>query len=160
MNKIPTISSLKFAKDFGIRHADLLKKIRSFGCSKEFTERNFSLSEYKDSTGRALTCYEITQQGFTFLISRTSGRVNDQYVEMYINAYEEMAQQLSHEQSSLHYQLNQVTLQYMYAEEGASNAGRDLNYLGKTVKPELKRQMQELIEKLQLKLPLVGELEA
>ena len=160
MNKKLTISSLKFSKDFGIRHADLLKKIRSFNCSKEFTERNFSLSEYKDSTGRALPYYEITQQGFTFLISRTSGRINDQYVEIYINAYEEMAQQLSHEESSLHYQLNQFTLQYMYAEDGASNAGRDLQYLGKKVKPELRTKIQELMDKIQLKLHVLGEFEA
>lgn len=160
MNKKLTISSLKFSKDFGIRHADLLKKIRSFKCSKKFTERNFSLSKYLDSTGRTLTCYEITQQGFTFLISRMSGRVSDQFVEMYINAYEEMAQQLIHEENSLYFQLNQLTSQYMYAEDGASNAGRNLQYLGKKVKPELKHKIQELIDKIQLKLPLRGEFEA
>ena len=160
MNKKNTISSLKFSKDFGIRHADLLKKIRSFKCSKKFTERNFSLSEYLDSTGRKLTCYEITQQGFTFLISRMSGRVSDQFVEMYINAYEEMAQLLIHEENSLHFQLNQLTLQYMSAEDGASNAGRNLQHLGKKVKPELRRQIQELIDRIQLTLPFLGEFEA
>ena len=160
MNKKFTISSLKFSKDFGLHHKNVLRTIRGFKCSKQFNERNFELSEYLDSTGRKLPMYEISQQGFTFLISRTSGRVNDQYVEMYINAYEEMAQQLSHEESSLHYQLNQFTLQYMYATDGASNAGRDLQHLGKQVKPELRKKIQEIMEKLQLKLPLLGEFEA
>lgn len=160
MNKKLTISSLKFSKDFGIRHADLLNKIRAFNCSKEFTERNFSLSEYKDSTGSVLPCYEITQQGFTFLISRISGRVNDQYVEIYIHTYEEMAQQLSHEEISLHCQLNQFTLQYLHAEDRASNAGRNLQYLGKKVKPELRKKIQELMDRIQLKQPLSGEFEA
>ena len=48
----------------------------------------------------------------------------------------------------------------MYATDGASAAGRDLQYLGKTVKPELRRKIQELVDKLQLKLPLLGEFEA
>ena len=160
MNKKLTISSLKFSKDFGLHHKNVLRTIRGFKCSKEFNERNFELVEYMDAKGEKRPMYEITQQGFTFLISRTSGRINDQYVEMYINAYEEMAQQLSHEESSLHYQLNQFTLQYMYAEDGASNAGRDLQHLGKKVKPELRRKIQELMDKIQLKLPLLGEFEA
>ena len=148
----PTISSLKFAQDFGKNHRDVLRTIRTFKCSQEFTERNFALSEYIDTTGRKLPMYNITQQGFTFLISRTTGRINDQYVEAYIQSYEEMAQQIKHAENSMYNQLNQVTLQYMQADQGASKAGRDLNYLGKKVKPPLKREMNRLIKDIQLGL--------
>lgn len=151
-NNIPTISSIKFAKDFGKHHKDVLRVIRSFKCSKEFTERNFALSEYIDATGRKLPMYNITQQGFTFLISRTTGRINDQYIEAYIQAYEEMAQQIKHAENSMYNQLNQVTLQYMQPDQGASKAGRDLNHLGKKVKPQLKAKMNQLIEEIQLGL--------
>ena len=148
----PTISSIKFAQDFGKHHKDVLRTIRTFKCSQEFTERNFALSEYIDATGRKLPMYNITQQGFTFLISRTTGRINDQYVEAYIQSYEEMAQQIKHAENSMYNQLNQVTLQYMQADQGASKAGRDLNYLGKKVKPPLKREMNRLIKDIQLGL--------
>lgn len=150
----PTISSLKFAQDFRIRHADLLKKIRKFKCSTDFTERNFSLSTYKDSTGRTLEHYEITQQGFTFLISRTTGRINDQYVEMYIRAFEDMALQIIHEEQSLYTQLNKATLEYMLADRRASNAGRNLQFLGKVAKPQLRQKILDIMDKLQLKLIL------
>lgn len=150
----PTISSLKFAKDFKISHKNVLRTIRGFKCSKDFNERNFELVEYIDAKGEKRPMYEITQQGFTFLIARTTGRINDQYIEMYINAYEQMALKVKHEETSLYFQLNKLTLQYMHANEGASNAGRNLNYLGRKVKPELMHQINHLIEKIQLKLPL------
>ncbi|MFN7100892.1 MAG: Rha family transcriptional regulator, partial [Flavobacterium sp.] len=60
----PTISSLKFAHDFGIRHFDVLNKIRSFKCSDEFNQINFSLVEYVDQKGQKRPMYKITQQGF------------------------------------------------------------------------------------------------
>lgn len=151
----PTISSIKFAQDFSIRHSDLLKKIRSFKCSNDFNQRNFSLVEYVDQKGQKRPMYEITQQGFTFLISRTSGRINDQYVEVYINAYEEMALKIAHEEKSLYSQLNKLTLQYMLADQSASDAGKNLNYFGKIAKPKLKQKIVEILDQLQLRLPLV-----
>ena len=45
-------NSLMVAKMFGKNHRDVLKSIRELDCSKEFTERNFALSTYKDDTGR------------------------------------------------------------------------------------------------------------
>lgn len=153
----PTISSLKFAQDFGIRHSDVLKKIRSFKCSDEFNQRNFSLVEYVDRKGQKRPMYKITQQGFTFLISRTTGRINDQYVEIYIRAFEEMALQIAHEEQSLYTQLNKATLEYMLADQGASNAGRNLQFLGKVAKPLLQQRIRELMDKLQLKLPFNNE---
>ncbi|EDQ6557426.1 transcriptional regulator, partial [Salmonella enterica subsp. enterica] len=35
-------------------HKDVIRKIESLDCSPEFTGRNFTLSEYTDSTGRKL----------------------------------------------------------------------------------------------------------
>lgn len=46
--------SLTVAEVFGKRHADVIKSIETLNCSKEFTERNFSLSDYQDATGRTL----------------------------------------------------------------------------------------------------------
>lgn len=153
----PTISSLKFAHDFGICHSDLMQKIRKFNCSIDFIEQNFSLGTCKDSTAQTLEHYEITQQGFTFLISRTTRRINDQYIEMYIRAFEEMAQQIANEEQSLYTQLNKTTLEYMLAEQGASNAGRNLQFLGKVAKPQLRQKILEIMDKLQLNLPLESE---
>lgn len=153
----PNISSLKFAHDFGIRHSDLLKKIRSFKCSDDFIQSNFSLVEYTDKKGQKRPMYKITQQGFTFVISRTKGYVNDQYVEIYIRAFDEMAQQIAHEELSLFTKLNKATLEFMLAEQGASQAGRNLQLLGKITKPILRQRIIDILDQLQLKLPFVDE---
>jgi len=40
------------AEYFEKEHKDVLKAISNLECSPEFTERNFALSKYTDSTGR------------------------------------------------------------------------------------------------------------
>ncbi len=55
-----TMSSLQIAELTGKRHANVMRDIRNLieqGC----TETNFGLSEYTDSTGRTLPCYQLTK---------------------------------------------------------------------------------------------------
>ena len=55
-----TMSSLEIAELAGKQHNDVLKAIRAMEPAWEkVTEGKFSLSEYRDSTGRALPCYEL-----------------------------------------------------------------------------------------------------
>ncbi|CRL45855.1 Phage regulatory protein Rha (Phage_pRha) [Sodalis glossinidius str. 'morsitans'] len=48
-------TSIAVAEYFQKPHKDVLAKIARLECSAEFTERNFSPSEYTDSTGRQLS---------------------------------------------------------------------------------------------------------
>ncbi|EHX5908847.1 ash family protein, partial [Escherichia coli] len=66
-------SSLAVAEYFRKPHKDVLAKISRLDCSAEFTERNFSPSEYTDSTGRKLPMYQITKNGFVFLVMGFTG---------------------------------------------------------------------------------------
>lgn len=50
------MSSLEVAELTGKRHADVMRDIRNL-LDQGVAERNFALSEYKDSTGRKLPCY-------------------------------------------------------------------------------------------------------
>ncbi|MDZ7868814.1 MAG: Rha family transcriptional regulator [Rheinheimera sp.] len=81
----------KVSEYFSKRHADILRKIENMDCSKEFTERNFALSEYKDSTGRMLPIFEMTKDGFMFLVMGFTGKAAAQIKEAYINAFNKMA---------------------------------------------------------------------
>jgi len=57
-----TMSSLEIAKLTGKPHNDVLKAIRAMEPAWEkVTEGKFSRSEYKDSTGRTLPCFELTK---------------------------------------------------------------------------------------------------
>ncbi|MGG3572830.1 Rha family transcriptional regulator [Bacillus gobiensis] len=86
--------SLIVAEIFGKRHADVIKSIDTLSCSKEFTERNFSFSEYKDSTGRSLKKYLMKRDGLTFLIMGYTGSKAAEFKEKYISEFNRMELEL------------------------------------------------------------------
>lgn len=90
----PMTTSLTVAEVFGKRHADIIRSIQRIDCSEEFTERNFALSVYQDSTGRNLPQYELTKDGFTFLAMGFTGSKAAQFKESYIVAFNAMEKQL------------------------------------------------------------------
>jgi Rha family phage regulatory protein len=91
----PRTTSLKVAEAFGKRHDDVLRKLRGLDCSPEFTARNFAGSEYTDPTGRKLPFYEVTKDGFVFLVMGFTGAKAARVKEAYINAFNWMAEQLA-----------------------------------------------------------------
>ncbi|MCC6074040.1 Rha family transcriptional regulator [Pseudomonas sp. GCM10022188] len=86
----PTTTNLDVSAHFGKRHADVIRAISKLDCSAEFTERNFALGEYTDSTGRKLTQYRLTRDGFTFLCMGFTGREAAKWKEVYSNGVNEM----------------------------------------------------------------------
>lgn len=95
MHDTARANSLQVAQYFGKRHADVIRSIekiteRKSGLSKNFTERNFALSNYKDSTGRKLPCYCMTRDGFTILAMGFTGKKALQFKETYIERFNEM----------------------------------------------------------------------
>ncbi|TAH79722.1 phage regulatory protein [Bacillus subtilis] len=86
--------SLTVAEVFGKRHADVIKSIETLNCSKEFTERNFSLSDYQDATGRTLKKYLIKRDGLTFLVFGYSGAKAALFKEKYIAEFNRMEAEL------------------------------------------------------------------
>lgn len=91
-------TSLKVAEAFGKRHDDVLRKLKNMECSEDFTARNFAVSEYQDATGRKLPCFEMTKDGFMFLVMGFTGKQAAQIKEAYINAFNVMAAQLAERQ--------------------------------------------------------------
>ncbi|HFO5181299.1 TPA: Rha family transcriptional regulator [Escherichia coli] len=87
-------SSLAVAEYFRKPHKDVLAKISRLDCSAEFTERNFSPSEYTDSTGRKLPMYQITKNGFVFLVMGFTGKKAAAFKEAYIAEFDRMDKEL------------------------------------------------------------------
>jgi Rha family phage regulatory protein len=87
-----TTTSNEVAQHFGKRHADLLRAIETIvaDCPKEFTERNFALSEFTDSTGRKLPAYRLTRDGFTLLAMGFTGKRALHFKLAYIDAFNRM----------------------------------------------------------------------
>lgn len=85
-------TSLKIAEKFGKEHKDVLRKIREK--MNLFTERNFTLSEFIDTTGRKLPMYELDRDFTTFLIMGFTGKQADKWKLDYINAFNTMEDML------------------------------------------------------------------
>lgn len=92
-NQIRT-NSLKVAEAFGKRHDNVLRKLQSIDCSENFTALNFEVSEFADSTGRKLPMWEMTKDGFIFLVMGFTGAKAAQVKEAYITAFNKMAADL------------------------------------------------------------------
>lgn len=91
----PIATSLAVASDFGKLHKNVIRDIKNLECSEKFSRLNFEPSEYFDSTGRKLPMYEITRDGFTFLVMGFTGAAAAQWKERYIEAFNRMEAMLS-----------------------------------------------------------------
>ncbi|MEF4112503.1 Rha family transcriptional regulator [Escherichia coli] len=87
-------TSIAIAEFFGKRHERVLDKIRNLDCSVKFTEHNFVSSEYSDSTGRKLPMYQITKNGFVFLVMGFTGKKAAAFKEAYIAEFDRMEAEL------------------------------------------------------------------
>lgn len=87
-------TSQAVAEYFHKMHKDVIRKVESLGCSPDFTKRNFTLSEYTDSTGRKLPMYEMTKDGFVFLVMGFTGKKAAAFKEAYIAEFNRMESEL------------------------------------------------------------------
>ena len=67
-------------------------------CSQNFTDSNFAVSEYTDSTGRKLPMYQITRDGFAFLAMGFTGKKAAAWKERFLEAFNAMEAALLRQQ--------------------------------------------------------------
>lgn len=94
-------NSLAVASYFSKRHADILRKIQLLDCSPEFNQRNFALVKYVDPKGEERPAYEMTKDGFIFVVMGFTGKQAAAIKEAYIKAFNEMADKLYVKPASL-----------------------------------------------------------
>jgi len=85
-NQLKT-TSLKVSEAFGKLHKDILRKIETLECSTEFSQLNFKLAEYLDEQDKPRPVYEITKDGFMFLVMGFTGKKAAAVKEAYIAAF-------------------------------------------------------------------------
>lgn len=93
----PRTTSTKVADAFGKLHKNVVQKIDNLDCSREFASANFSAHEEMIQAGpvkRKSKVYEMTKDGFMFLVMGFTGKKAAQVKEAYINAFNEMAEKL------------------------------------------------------------------
>ncbi|PSU69820.1 Rha family transcriptional regulator [Photobacterium phosphoreum] len=91
--------SLTVSKHFNKQHKDVLKKIESLDCSDIFTSANFCAYVQKLNIGNSAVrdskAYQMTKDGFMFLVMGFTGKRAATVKEAYINAFNQMAEQLT-----------------------------------------------------------------
>lgn len=75
-----SMSSLQIAEITGKQHAHVMRDIRAL-LEQGVTESNFGLSEYKDSTGRNLPCYNLTKKGCLILASGYNALLREKIID-------------------------------------------------------------------------------
>lgn len=102
VNNHAITTSKAVADFFGKRHSHVLEKIESLDCSPEFTSANFSAHVEIIKAGaveRESKYYEMTKNGFIFLVMGFTGKRAAQFKEAYIARFDEMeATLLAHHQ--------------------------------------------------------------
>lgn len=86
--------STRIAEVFGKEHRNVLRAIRALDCSEYFNALNFERVTYKDAKGEKREMYNITKDGFVFLVMGFTGKQAAAIKEAYINAFNAMAGQL------------------------------------------------------------------
>jgi phage regulatory protein, rha family len=94
-------TSVAIAEFFGKRHERVLDKIRNLDCSSSFNEHNFVSVTYTDAKGEKRPMYQITKNGFVFLVMGFTGKKAAAFKEAYIAEFDRMEAEL--------YQLNTTT---------------------------------------------------
>ena len=89
-------TSLNVAHVFGREHKNVLRDIESLGCSSNFRALNFELSYYTGDSGqlRKYKKYEMTRDGWTFLVMGYTGEKAARFKEAYISKFNEMESEL------------------------------------------------------------------
>lgn len=96
-NGKPMCNSRDVSALFGKRHADVLRVVDGLECSLSFRERNFAQTEERQLVGavmRPIRSFDMTKDGFVFLVMGFTGKQAAAFKEAYINRFNEMEETL------------------------------------------------------------------
>ncbi|MDW0618206.1 Rha family transcriptional regulator [Mannheimia haemolytica] len=146
--------TLTIAKVFGKRHTEVLRAIHNLDLPQEFGERNFASTFYTDKWNRQKPMYEVTKNGFMFLVMGFNGSKADRLKVAFIEAFDYLITQAGKTSYQLLQEYQQLCLNTKMEEQLASYCGKGLSrWKGK--KPSLYEKIKLLEDKIQINLNLV-----
>lgn len=92
----PVTTSIAVANFFQKLHKDVLRKIAALECTPYFTQRNFTLCYENNElqNGKPQPVYEMTKNGFIFLVMGFTGKKAAAFKEAYIAEFDRMEAEL------------------------------------------------------------------
>lgn len=156
-NGTPITTSTRVAEIFGKQHKDVLRAIDKLGCSREFTERNFTLCfEINDlQNGKPNRYFNITKDGAAFLIMGFTGERAGKFKEDYINAFNWMQETLQRRRE-IDLELGEFCKKESVSVANGSFHGKGLAHRRKE-KHSLERELKEIKEKLQIAIEFIEQ---
>ena len=86
-NGVVRADSLVVAKIFEKRRDNVVRDIRNLDCSEEFRLLNFEESSYTNLQGHRQACFNMTRDGFVFLVMGYRGKKAASFKEAYIKRF-------------------------------------------------------------------------
>ncbi|EFI6094562.1 transcriptional regulator [Escherichia coli] len=86
-------TSIAIAEFFGKQHHHVVQKIESLECSERFLTSNFSRVKF-EHRGNTYNAYQITKNGFVFLVMGFTGKKAATFKEAYIAEFDRMEAEL------------------------------------------------------------------
>ena len=86
-------TSIAIAEFFGKQHHHVVQKIESLECSERFLTSNFSRVKF-EHRGNTYNAYQITKNGFVFLVMGFTGKKAAAFKEAYIAEFDRMEEEL------------------------------------------------------------------
>lgn len=83
-------TSIAIAEFFGKRHDNVIQKIKTLECSEKFNTLNFKDVTYTDAKSEKRPMYQITKNGFVFLVMGFTGKKSAAFKEAYIAEFDRM----------------------------------------------------------------------
>ncbi|EAA6838838.1 Rha family transcriptional regulator [Salmonella enterica subsp. enterica serovar Oranienburg] len=87
-------TSVAVAEYFRKLHKNVIQKIETLECSPEFNRLNFKPVDYTDAKGEKRPAYQITKNGFVFLVMGFTGKKAATFKEAYIAEFDRMENEL------------------------------------------------------------------
>ena len=144
-------TSLRVAEYFGKAHGKVLRAIETLGCSAGFNQANFGSIEYIDARGRCQKAYQMTKDGWMFLVMGFTGKKAAEIKEKFIAAFNWMADQLLKRAMDYDHIRNELMLEYRQEKSIASLAGRTLQRW-QTKKPAIEARIMTIEQDGQYRL--------
>lgn len=88
-------TSVAVAEYFRKLHKNVIQKIETLECSPEFNRLNFKPVDYIDAKGEKRPAYQITKNGFVFLVMGFTGKKAAAFKEAYIAEFDRMENALN-----------------------------------------------------------------
>ncbi len=148
-------TSRQVAELFGKEHHNVLKAIDRLSCSAQFKAVNFNFPDFIDKNGDSRRECHMTKDGLVFLVMGFTGKQASTFKELYILAFNWMAEKIRTTHELTHWQHDFTKREAVSVSNGTLH-GQGLARR-RIEKHALSHEQAVIHAKLQLCLNLIGE---